>query len=314
MASKDTPSSTASAAQPATATHLPLSELNKASAKTDGTWVVDAFRPIEDKYEYTWQGKPRQGTNFIVTLVSSTDPSQYCQAHLKKTSSNGAKYTKVTNSIKNGARFIMSKVGFVEDVKLAYVSCPLKIVVDLSSTKMDAFVEAPCGAVQPAPTATIAGSVHLAGNQFFDVTALIQDVSEVHQHANNRSSFVVKIYDGSLDEDTNKIKAMPLRIYFDTEMTPSLADQKISGEMMKDIAELHLHSKTAMSFFAASVARKMTRANSLSATQSIHSSQRQQAPKPNFSTKMQSCTTCRLMPPYPLNFRQEQEQQAGIGH
>ena len=194
-------SSTLSAEQPGRATHLPLSELNKASAKTGGTWVVDAFRPVEEKYEYTWQGRPRQGANFIVTLVSTADPSNYCQAHLKKTTKNAEKYTQVINKIKHGARFIMSKVGFVEDAKLAYVSCPLKVVVDLFSTKMDACVDAPDSAAQPAPTATIAGSVNLAGNQFFDVTSLIQEVQEIRQHANNRSSFAVSIFDGSLDND-----------------------------------------------------------------------------------------------------------------
>ena len=203
MAEKTIASSTFSAGQPGGATHLPLSELNKARARTGGSWVVDAFRPVEDKYEYTWQGKPRQGTNFIVTLVSPTDPSNYCQAHLKKTAKNGAKYTQVINQIKHGTRFIMSKVGFVEDAKLAYVSSPLKIVVDLLSTKMDACIDASDSAVQPVPTATIAGSVNLAGNQFFDVTALIQEVQEIRQYAAfNRASFVVKIYDGSLDSDS----------------------------------------------------------------------------------------------------------------
>jgi len=174
---------------------------------------------------------------------------------LKKTSKNGAKYAQVINSIQGGTRFIISKVGFVEDVKLAYVSCALKIVVDLSSTKMDACVEAPCSAVQPAPTATIAGSIELAGNQFFDVTALIQEVQEIRQHANNRSSFIVKIYDGSLDDDSHKIKAMPLRIYFDTTSTPSNANQSMSGEEMKALAENHLQSKTAISFFCISGAQ-----------------------------------------------------------
>ena len=54
-----------SAVQPESQKALPLSELNKASAKTGGEWLVDAFRPVEDIYKYTWQGKPRQGTNLI---------------------------------------------------------------------------------------------------------------------------------------------------------------------------------------------------------------------------------------------------------
>ena len=60
---------TASAAQPASATNfLPLSQLNKASAKTGTEWAVFIFRPVEDVYEYTWQSKNRTGTNFVVTL------------------------------------------------------------------------------------------------------------------------------------------------------------------------------------------------------------------------------------------------------
>ena len=170
---------------------------------------------------------------------------------------------------------MMSKVGFVEDAKLQYVSCPLKVVVDLSSTQMDRVGEPPDSAVQPAPTATIAGSAGLAGNQFFDVTALIQEVTDVQEHNNNRSSFVVNIYDGSLDLATQKVKVMPLRIYFDTTesvlngLAPetkgspgstdaSNAGQPVSGERMKALADEHLQSKTAMSFFCISGAQDDT--------------------------------------------------------
>ena len=259
MAEATASTATHSAGQPGSTTHLALSELNKASVKIGGTWVVDAYRPFEDKYEYTWQGKPRQGTNFVTTLVCADDPSKYCQAHFKKTSKNGAKYEQVMKTLKSGGRFIMSKVGFVEDAKLAYVSCPLKVVVDLSSTKMDVCVQTPDSAVQPAPTATIAGSSNLAGNQFFDVTALIQEVQEIRQHANNRSSFTVKIQDGSLDHDTQKVKAMPLKIYFDTSSTNlNSAEQPVSGESLKKLVDEHLESKTAMSFFCISGAQDET--------------------------------------------------------
>ena len=45
MANQNATSSTPSAEQPTQTTHLALSELNKASAKTGGTWLVDAFCP-----------------------------------------------------------------------------------------------------------------------------------------------------------------------------------------------------------------------------------------------------------------------------
>ena len=111
----------------------------------------------------------------------------------------------------------MSNVHLLEDARTSYISCAYKFVVDLSSTKMDICVETPSGVVQPAPSCSVAGSASLDGNQFFDVTALILKVDDIREHANNRSSFVVRIFDGSRDEETNKVKVMPLTIYFDAE-------------------------------------------------------------------------------------------------
>ena len=156
------------------------------------------FHPVEDTYEYKWKGQPRTGTNFIVLLVSAHDPRQYIQAQFKKTAQNTQKYQQLVHSCTNGALFAMSAVGFVEDAKAAYISCPLKRVVDLAKTKMDTCIAPPDGAVQPAPIASIAGSSNIGTNQFFDVTALILEVDSIRNFPNNRSAFVVKIQDGSI--------------------------------------------------------------------------------------------------------------------
>ena len=232
--------------------------LNSASVKIGGMWDVYVCRPFEDKYKYVWQGKDREGCNFLCTLVSSEDPSQYCQAQFKKTTANATKYQEALKAYTEGSHFVMSNVGFAPDVKLAYVSSPLKIVVDLSKTKMDACFGASGSAVQPAPTATVAGSVNLGTNQFFDVTALIQKVDETRQYENNRSSFVVRIYDGSVDNDTEKVKVMPLTVYFDTiASTTSLssAAQPVSGQSWRALVEEQLQSKKAVSFFCVSGAQ-----------------------------------------------------------
>lgn len=92
------------------------------------------------------------------------------------------KYQQAFIEYKDGARFVMWNVGFAEDAKLAYVSFPIKMVVVLSKTKMDLCIGASDSAVQPAPTATVAGSISIGTNQFFDVTALIQEVQETSQH------------------------------------------------------------------------------------------------------------------------------------
>lgn len=256
-------SATASAAQPASASaappaalnFLPLSQLNKASVKVGGEWAVSAYRPVEDNYEYSYQGKPRKGTNFVVTLVSVDDPSQYCQGQFKKNSKNAVKYEQVKKTIEHGRRFVMSRVNFVDDAKLAYVSCSLKWVVDLCSTKMDACVETSISVVQPVPTPSIAGSADVEGNQFFDVTALVQEVSDVTEHSNNRSSFVTKIYDGTLDPKINKVKVMPLKVYFDTTPASGTVLTSQSGKEMKALVEQHMQSKTPMSFFCISGAQ-----------------------------------------------------------
>ena len=66
----------------------------------------------------------------MCTLTCAQDKTKYCHAHLKKTTTNTAKHTDALKIFQNGARFVMSKVGFVEDVKRSYVSCPLKHVVE----------------------------------------------------------------------------------------------------------------------------------------------------------------------------------------
>ena len=115
----------------AESSQLALSMLTKASVKIGGKWDVYMWKPFEDKYDYNWKGKTRSGTNLLCTLVSSHDPRQYCQAQYKKTSQNRTKYEQALTTFKHGARFIMSQVSFVDDAKAAYVSCPLKNVVDL---------------------------------------------------------------------------------------------------------------------------------------------------------------------------------------
>ena len=165
-----------------------------------------------DTYEYKWNEKPRTTTILLMTLVDAQDPRQYCQAQLKKNSKNEKMFEEAVRKYKDGTRFEMSRVGFADDAKLAFVSCSLKIVVDISKTKMDPSDGASDSAVQPAPTASVAGSSSLGTNQYFDLTALIQKVGETSQHDNNRFSLVVMIHDGSEDKDIRKVKAMPLRL------------------------------------------------------------------------------------------------------
>ncbi len=70
---------------------------------------------------------PGKEPKLLCTLVSADDPRHYYQAQFKETLPNGVKYQQTLDAYKHGARFIMSKVGLVEDAKTAYVSCPLEM-------------------------------------------------------------------------------------------------------------------------------------------------------------------------------------------
>ena len=87
---------------------------------------------------------------------------------------------------------------------------------------------------------------------------MIQEVQDTREFANNRSAFVVRIHDGSIDNDTQKVKAMKLTIYFDT--TPAQTLTKCTqmtpdGEYWKEFIDKQLQSKTAVSFFCISGAQ-----------------------------------------------------------
>ena len=206
-----------------------------------------------DTYTYQYQGAQRSGTNCLVVLVDVQDPTQYCQAQFKKNTKNVSQFDQAVNKFKDGRRFVMGKVGFADDAKPAYVSCPLKLVVDLSKTRMDTVIGAEDTAVQPTPTLTIASSSSLGKNQFFDVTALVQDMTETREHAENRSSFVVTLYDGSQDTDKKKVKTMPMTLYFDTRQpeqpNANSAGRPVAGQGWRAFLEEHQQKKTAVTFF-----------------------------------------------------------------
>ena len=170
--------------------YLPLSELGEANADT-GSWLVDAFHPIEDKYECSWQiGRDRLLTytsrpraNFVVTLVSVEDPHQYCQAHFRKKPGSEARYEQTKKLIYHSKRFVLSRVCFLkchQHFDANKNSCPLKVVVDLASSNLVPVSRLVSSVVQPFPTATVAGSASaqlLATRSlplmFFEVTAMI---------------------------------------------------------------------------------------------------------------------------------------------
>ena len=209
MAKQNDESSTVSAEQPAEGSNFPLSKLSRASAKTGGSWVVNAFRPAEDNYEYTWQGKTRHGTNFVVTLVSAEDPSQHCQAHFKQ-------------KLEERSAVRASKEGNTTWHALHNVQGWLRreceaCICQLSSETCCGFVFNQDGCL-PHNTSQCCTACSYS-HHCWQRRRCRQPVLRCHcfdprsagrAATFNRSFFVVNIHDGSLDPDTKKVKVMPL--------------------------------------------------------------------------------------------------------
>ena len=242
------PEKSVSAGQPDKQEPYPLAELNKASAKAGGTWVLWSYRPYEDTYEWNSKGKSGTATTFNVMLVAEDNPAQYCLGRLKKTGRSNSKYEQITSRLREGKKFVFSKVKLMDDQKTKYISCPIKTVVDLGSTIIDECVEGQSSAVQPAPQGLIATSEELQSDQFFDITALVHNVDETKDATNNRSFFTVGLYDGSLDKETQKVKIMPVTMWIDTPRE-TLDD---TGSITRKLIEDHMKSKKPLSFFCLS--------------------------------------------------------------
>ena len=214
MTSKDADSS-GSAAQPAKADTTSLKELNVASAKAGGTWTVVVCNPIEDTFDYTWQGKQRTGNTLVCTLVSPSNPEAYCLAQFRKSQSNTIQYKAAKTKFLEQTTFQMTKVAFSDTAKFQYVNTPVKLVVNLALTKMSAILSLgqDASAVQPCPPYSLCDCSSLNDQQFLDVTALVNDNTPIRSVANNRQSFAVSLIDGSIDKATDKIKAVSLVVY-----------------------------------------------------------------------------------------------------
>ena len=58
------------------------------------TFKVIVCNPWNDTYEYQWEGKPRETTAWHCVLVSSDDPTVYCNGEYKLTAKNKSGFEK----------------------------------------------------------------------------------------------------------------------------------------------------------------------------------------------------------------------------
>ena len=176
-----------------------LAELNQRSAGL-GLWDVSIFHPAIYTWKYTTKatGQPKAGAAFRCTLVSLIDPSQYVNAHIQMRSGNMVPLQEAEAKFKAGLKFRISKVGFDSSAKQEFLHTPLKHKIDLARTKTDPLMQAKQGeTVQPSPAMSTQDCKMLQQAQRFDVTALMDAMSEVRSVNVTRQVVSVTIIDDS---------------------------------------------------------------------------------------------------------------------
>ena len=239
-----------SAAKPAT---LSLTELSQRSASI-GTWQVGVFHPITNKYHYFWEGKRRNNVNFCCYLVSANDQSHYCLAEAKPDKAGDEKSLKpITDKFTAGVFFNISNVSLVKDVKKQYTNTPIQLSVNLRSTKATPVLQSLGNVAEPAPQSSIADAMDITVDQQFDVTALIQSMSE--QKAGGayqgieRKRVELILVDGSKMASSGKTARLPLTVFAD-----ATASQHEEPALFKNLRG-HQRICKAVSFFKITGAR-----------------------------------------------------------
>ena len=194
MASKETRSAASQRADT-----LALAELNQRSAAL-GQWDVGIFRPYihEWKYNIKSTSQPKTGKAFRCTLVSDLDPSQYVNAYVQMRSDNTTPLREAEAKFKAGLKFRISKVALDNSAKQEFLHTPLKQKIDLAKTKVVPLMQEKEGAtVQPSPSMCIKDCTLLQQSQRFDVTALVDSLSEVRSVSDTREVVKVTLIDDS---------------------------------------------------------------------------------------------------------------------
>ena len=194
---------TAASSKPSeTQSTLALPELNQRSCGL-GAWDVACFNPYLQEYTFTAKNTSQQknGADFRITFVSTSDPSQYVTAHLSMKAENMSPLQQAKEKFKPNLKFRLSKVGLEASAKQQFLHTPIKQKIDLGRTKAEALMQQKQGEiVQPCPSMTIKDCKKLQQTQRFDVTAILDTVTEVRSVNSTRQVISIIIIDDSADQ------------------------------------------------------------------------------------------------------------------
>ncbi len=202
MATAEPEEKSSGAAQP-TAKPQSLALLNTRSAKI-GMWELYVSNPQVSTYEWTDKKSQEVKSNqvFRCLLVDRNDPANYCVGECKKKPTEGPQPLEaMTKKMKDGLGFRFSKVALAE-TKQEFISSPKKVVINLAASKLDPILATGGSTPKPVPAMTVAEVLGFNANQRFDMTALVDRVSETPRQAGAaRQVFDVFLVDDSKSGD-----------------------------------------------------------------------------------------------------------------
>ena len=169
-----------------------LAELNQRSAGL-GLWDVGIFRPFISHYTFAQRatGREKKGADFRCILVSVNDPAQYVNAHMSMRSDKMEPLQQAEAKFKADLKFRLSKVALENSAKQEYLHTPIKHKIDLAKTQADPLLHKNQGeTVQPSPSMSINDCKRLEQSQRFDVTAIMDALSDVRSVTPQRQVFL----------------------------------------------------------------------------------------------------------------------------
>ena len=203
----------ASAVQPAPdETFQSLTMLASKQSWKIGKFKVTVWKPWTDTYTYEWEGKKRETTAWRCTLVDAADPTQYCMGEFKLTTKNKDAFDKHVKTHVQGAQLVMSNISPVEGSKTQYMSCSVRVNVNMASTTLKGIFGAP-SAAQPVPKTTVAKTKDIQQNQSFDLTACILSRGAPRNGGDGRKVFDLELADGSKDGTSGKVQTVNLSVF-----------------------------------------------------------------------------------------------------
>jgi len=206
---------------------LSLAELNQRSAPLAAFNIGIVYPRIED-YEYNDKSNhKKKGATFRCLIVCLEDPQHYATAELTMRGTSRKPLEDAQGKFKAGLQFRMNSTRLKGNIKQEFLHTPLKLVIDLTATKFDPILQASSGDgahLAAEPVMTTAQCRALRSPQRFDLTALIDGISDARPGGANREVRDVMLVDGSKERSSDKLVEVKFSYFINTTPNKSEAE------------------------------------------------------------------------------------------